>query len=77
MLGAIPTLAFGDLAAEACGSIVARAGYSRRKLLGRMIAAQGLVPRAAAPSCGSSWRLALAHRLWGSGIHPLAGVAAR
>jgi len=44
MLGAIPTLAFGDLAAEACGSIVARAGYSRRKLLGRMITAQGLVP---------------------------------
>jgi tRNA(fMet)-specific endonuclease VapC len=46
MLGAIPTLAFGDLPAEACGSIVARAGYSRRKLLGRMITAQGLVPRA-------------------------------
>jgi len=60
MLGAIPTLAFGDLAAEACGSIVARAGYSRRKLLGRMITAQGLVPvprlLAAARPGGAPWR---------------------
>lgn len=46
MLGAIPTLAFDGLAAETYGSIVASAGYSRRKLLDRMIAAQALVHRA-------------------------------
>jgi|ERR1035437_9705881 predicted nucleic acid-binding protein len=46
MLGAIPTLAFDDSAADAYGAIVARAGYSRRKLLDRMIAAQALVHRA-------------------------------
>lgn len=46
MLSAIPTLAFDDLAAETYGSIVASAGYSRRKLLDRMIAAQALVHRA-------------------------------
>lgn len=46
MLGAIPTLAFDDLAAETYRSIVASAGYSRRKLLDRMIAAQALVHRA-------------------------------
>lgn len=46
MLSAIPTLAFDDLAAETCESIVASAGYSRRKLLDRMIAAQALVHRA-------------------------------
>jgi tRNA(fMet)-specific endonuclease VapC len=47
MLAAIPTLAFDDAAADAYASIVARAGYSRRKLLDRMIAAQALVHRAA------------------------------
>ena len=46
MLAAIPTLAFDDAAADAYGSIVAHAGYSRRKLLDRMIAAQALVHRA-------------------------------
>jgi tRNA(fMet)-specific endonuclease VapC len=46
LLSAIPTLAFDDLATAAYGSIVAAAGYSRRKLLDRMIAAQALVRRA-------------------------------
>lgn len=46
MLAAIPTLAFDDAAADAYGAIVAQAGYSRRKLLDRMIAAQALVHRA-------------------------------
>ena len=46
ILHAIPCLAFDDLAAEAYGTIVASAGYSRRKLLDRMIAAQALVHRA-------------------------------
>ncbi len=46
MLGAIPTLAFDSAAADAYGFIVAHAGYSRRKLLDRMIAAQALVHRA-------------------------------
>ena len=46
MLAAIPTLAFDDTAAEAYGAIVAHAGYSRRKLLDRMIAAQAVVHRA-------------------------------
>lgn len=46
MLAAIPTLAFDDAAADAYGNIVAHAGYSRRKLLDRMIAAQALVHRA-------------------------------
>jgi len=47
MLAAIPTLAFDDAAADAYGAIVAHAGYSRRKLLDRMIAAQALVHRVA------------------------------
>jgi tRNA(fMet)-specific endonuclease VapC len=46
MLAAIPTIAFDDAAAAAYGAIVAHAGYSRRKLLDRMIAAQALVHRA-------------------------------
>lgn len=46
LLGAIPTLAFDDVAAATYASIVAAAGYSRRKLLDRMIAAQALVHRA-------------------------------
>ena len=46
LLSAIPTLAFDDDAAAAYGAIVAAAGYSRRKLLGRMIAAQAIVHRA-------------------------------
>lgn len=46
ILAAVPTLAFDDAAAEAYGAIVAGAGYSRRKLLDRIIAAQALVHRA-------------------------------
>lgn len=46
ILAAVPTLAFDDEAADAYGAIVASAGYSRRKLLARMIAAQALVHRA-------------------------------
>ena len=46
ILEAIPTIAFDDEAAEAYGAIVAQAGYSRRKLLDRMIAAQAIVHRA-------------------------------
>ena len=43
ILATIPTLSFDDAAADAYASIVARAGYSRRKVLDRMIAAQALV----------------------------------
>jgi tRNA(fMet)-specific endonuclease VapC len=46
ILDAIPTLAFDDVTAEVYGQIVAHAGYSRRKLLDRMIAAHALVHRA-------------------------------
>ena len=46
LLSAIPTLAFDNDAADAYAAIVAHAGYSRRKLLDRMIAAQALVHRA-------------------------------
>jgi tRNA(fMet)-specific endonuclease VapC len=46
MLAAIPAIAFDDAAAAAYGAIVSHAGYSRRKLLDRMIAAQALVHRA-------------------------------
>jgi predicted nucleic acid-binding protein len=45
LLAAIPTIAFDDAAAAVYG-IVAQAGYSRRKLLDRMIAAQALLHRA-------------------------------
>jgi tRNA(fMet)-specific endonuclease VapC len=46
LLAALPVLAFDDAAADAYAAIVAAAGYSRRKLLDRMIAAQALVHRA-------------------------------
>ena len=46
ILKAVPTISFDDAAADAYGAIVANAGYSRRKLLDRMIAAQALVHRA-------------------------------
>ena len=46
MLVAIPVLAFDDEAAVAYAAIVAHAGYSRRKLLDRMIVAQALVHHA-------------------------------
>ena len=42
----VPPISFDDAAADAYGGIVAGAGYSRRKLLDRMIAAQALVHRA-------------------------------
>lgn len=46
LLEAIPALAFDDVSADAYARIVAHAGYSRRKVLERMIAAQALVHRA-------------------------------
>lgn len=46
MLRAIPAIAFDDACADAYSAIVADAGYSRRKILDRMIAAQALVHRA-------------------------------
>ena len=46
ILQALPVLAFDDAAADAYRSIVEAVGYSRRKLLDRMIAAQALVHRA-------------------------------
>lgn len=47
MLDALPVLDFDREAADAYRAIVEAAGYSRRKILGRMIAAQALVHRAA------------------------------
>jgi predicted nucleic acid-binding protein len=46
ILAALPVLAFDDTAADAYRRIVESAGYSRRKILDRMIAAQALVHRA-------------------------------
>jgi len=46
VLAALPTIAFDNASADAYRGIVAHAGYSRRKLLDRMIAAQALVHRA-------------------------------
>jgi predicted nucleic acid-binding protein len=46
ILAGIPAIAFDDAAAAAYGAIVAHAGYSRRKLVDRMIAAQAIVHRA-------------------------------
>jgi predicted nucleic acid-binding protein len=46
ILDILPVLAFDDVAADAYRAIVETAGYSRRKLLDRMIAAQALVHRA-------------------------------
>jgi predicted nucleic acid-binding protein len=46
LLAAIPILAFEEDAAVHYGKIVAAAGYSRRKILDRMIAAQALQHRA-------------------------------
>lgn len=43
LLAALPVLPFDADAAEAYGAIVREAGYSRRKLLDRMIAAQAIV----------------------------------
>jgi tRNA(fMet)-specific endonuclease VapC len=46
LLQALPVLAFDDAAAEAYRTIVEVGGYSRQKLLDRMIAAQAIVHRA-------------------------------
>lgn len=46
MLDALPVLDFDREAADAYRAIVEAAGYSRRKILDRMIAAQALVHRA-------------------------------
>jgi tRNA(fMet)-specific endonuclease VapC len=43
LLRAVPTIPFDDACASEYGEIVASAGYSRRKLLDRMIASQALV----------------------------------
>lgn len=46
ILGALPVLTFDAEAANAYRMILETAGYSRRKILDRMIAAQALVHRA-------------------------------
>lgn len=46
IIAAIPALAFDDMAAGFYANILAEAGYSRRKILDRMIAAQALAHRA-------------------------------
>lgn len=46
VLASIPAVAFDDMAADAYRQILEGAGYSRRKVLDRMIAAQALVHRA-------------------------------
>ncbi|MES1202698.1 MAG: PIN domain-containing protein [Pseudomonadota bacterium] len=46
ILAAIPVLAFDGAAASAYRLIVESTGYSRRKILDRMIAAQAIVQRA-------------------------------
>ena len=46
IIAAIPALAFDDLAAGFYANILQEAGYSRRKILDRMIAAQALAHRA-------------------------------
>lgn len=46
MLDALPVLAFDAESADAYRAIVETVGYSRRKILDRMIAAQALVHRA-------------------------------
>ncbi|MFT4253795.1 MAG: type II toxin-antitoxin system VapC family toxin [Caulobacter sp.] len=51
MLDILPVLDFGAEAAEAYRAIVEAAGYSRRKILDRMIAAQALAHRATLVTC--------------------------
>jgi predicted nucleic acid-binding protein len=46
MLEALPVVAFDDAAAEAYRRILEAVGYSRRKVLDRMIAAQAIVHHA-------------------------------
>lgn len=51
MLGTLPVLVFDEAAADAYRGIIEAAGYSRRKLLDRMIAAQALAHRATLVTC--------------------------
>ena len=51
ILHTLPVLDFDAAAADAYRAIVEAAGYSRRKLLDRMIAAQALVHRASLITC--------------------------
>lgn len=46
LIATIPVLTFDEAAADTYGSILDAAGYSRRKILDRMIAAQALIHRA-------------------------------
>jgi tRNA(fMet)-specific endonuclease VapC len=46
ILDSLPVVPFDEAAADAYRAIVEQAGYSRRKLLDRMIAAQAIVCRA-------------------------------
>ena len=54
ILAALPVLAFDDIAADAYRRIVESAGYSRRRILDRMIAAQALVHRATLVTCNAA-----------------------
>jgi tRNA(fMet)-specific endonuclease VapC len=47
MLATMPVVPFADVAAAAYGRILAAVGFSRRKVIDRMIAAQALVHQAA------------------------------
>jgi hypothetical protein len=51
MLDILPVLDFGAEAADAYRAIVQATGYSRRKILDRMIAAQALTHRATLVTC--------------------------
>jgi tRNA(fMet)-specific endonuclease VapC len=51
MLKSLPILPFDDAAADAYRRIVEMVGYSRRKLISRMIAAQALLHRATLVTC--------------------------
>lgn len=53
VLQGLPVLAFDDAAGDAYRLIVESAGYSRRKLLDRMIAAQALVHKATLVTCNA------------------------
>ena len=65
MLSAIPALAFDDLAAKTYGDIVASAGYSRQKMLDRMIAAQvWCTGRLWSPSTLMTFPMSLVSRRW-------------
>ena len=46
LMSIIPAVAFDVAAADAYGAIIARSGYSRRKLLDHMIAAQAIIHHA-------------------------------